>query len=363
MTEMTTMGKLVRRMQQTLIKVYKRVSGITETVTKKLKNMQVQRWLSEKAKTEEEVQQKLREIDERVFNAVLGELDGGHCPGEELVDGPVPALKDGDIPGEPDEAPHARALRMDLGSCYIQDHDEDSHFVHAEAGVVGVADGVSAFRKKGVDAGAFARALMDNAFASASRAATRHPGTPICPYTLLRKAYSKAVRSRTPGASTAVIVSLHDTTLKWAYVGDSGFAVLRGGKIAHRSAPQQHQFNCPFQLRASKGGDRVADAAVGEMAVAEGDVVVVGTDGLFDNVFDEELERVVRNGTKLGLSPQDMADNVAATACEMARRRLAHSPFSIESWRQGMEGKKRFYGGKVDDITVVVAYVVPSDCN
>ena len=52
------------------------------------------------------------------------------------------------------------------------------------------------------------------------------------------------------------------------------------------------------------------------MPVVDGDVVVIGTDGLFDNVLDVEL----------GLSPQNMADNIAGTACEMSFGWLAHSP-------------------------------------
>jgi protein phosphatase PTC7 len=101
------------------------------------------------------------------------------------------------------------------------------------------------------------------------------------------RAHAEAARSGTPGASTALVVSLRGATLEWACVGDSAFAVLRGGRVVHRSAPQQHSFNCPYQLSAA-GGDRLADADVGEVPVADGDVVVVGTDGLFDNVFDVE---------------------------------------------------------------------------
>jgi protein phosphatase PTC7 len=55
--------------------------------------------------------------------------------------------------------------------------------------------------------------------------------------------------------------------------------------------------------------------------VRDGDVVVAGTDGLFDNVFDAELERVVRIGTAQGYSPKNMADVVAGIAYEMSRSR------------------------------------------
>ncbi|TVU29107.1 hypothetical protein EJB05_20656, partial [Eragrostis curvula] len=313
------------------------------------------------------------EVDERAANskgnaqerAICAELVGdGRSPGEEeeeeVDDTPVPAPQDGgrNTAGKLHAATQARALRMDFASCYLPDHDEDAHFGHAKAGFVG------GFRKHGVDAGAFSRALMKHALAGAKRAGNKQGrrSKPVNPYHLLQSAYLKTARARTPGASTAVIVSLRGATLRWAYVGDSAFAVLRGGKMVHRSAPQQHYFNCPYQLSAAgAGGDSVARAAVGEMAVAEGDVVVVGTDGLFDNVFDDELERVVRKGTELGLSPQSMADKIAAVARKMSRSWWTPSPFSVESARDVKDGRERFLGGKVDDITVVVAYIVSKD--
>lgn len=248
-------------------------------------------------------------------------------------------------------ARRARALRLNLASCYVPDHDEDAHFVHAKAGFVGVADGVGGCR----DSGAFARALMKHALAAV---ANTNRIEPIDPYTVLQEAHQKAAGSCAPGASTALIVSLHGATLRWAYVGDSGFAVFRGGKMVRRSKPQQHVFNCPFQLSCSKGGDSVSDAVVGEMRVEVGDVVVVATDGLFDNVFDLDLERVVRKGC---LSPQMMAEKIVAAARKAARSG-APSPFSVESAKNVNDGRERVYGGKVDDITVIVAYIVPKGC-
>lgn len=245
---------------------------------------------------------------------------------------------------------------MDIGGCYVPHHNEDASFVHSAAGIIAVADGGGGFRKRGVDAGAFARALVMHALAVVSTKGCKT----ITPRNLLRKAYAEAARRGTPGASTALIVALRGATLQCALLGDSGFAVFRGGRMVRRSRPQQHRFNCPFQLRAT-GGESVGDAAVGEMPVTVGDVVVVGTDGLFDNVFDGALERMVRQGTGLGLSPQTMAKEIAAFAWT-ASRSMNPSPFSVESARHHVMvvgGKERVYGGKHDDVTVVVAYIVP----
>ncbi|KAF8692926.1 hypothetical protein HU200_039286 [Digitaria exilis] len=253
-------------------------------------------------------------------------------------------------------APHG-GLRMDFDSCSIEDHDEDAHFGLAEAGVVSVGG----YRDDGVDASAFARALMTNAYMEVVTM-TSLPGTTtsVCPLTLLERAYQATVEADTPAASTAVIVSLSGGELRWAYVGDSGFVVFRDGLILRRSRPQQHYFNCPYQLSSERDGsaDEVADAEVGEVPAKEGDVVVVATDGLFDNVTDDELERIVRMGTTLGFSPTNMAEVMAGFAFEAARCSNRDTPYSVMGRRE--PETDFFTGGKPDDITVVVAYIVSS---
>ncbi|OEL36401.1 putative protein phosphatase 2C 23 [Dichanthelium oligosanthes] len=244
------------------------------------------------------------------------------------------------------------ALRMVFDSCYIKDNDEDAHFGHAEAGVVGVADGVGSYRNRGVDASAFARGLMSNAYLEVATAA---PGTHVCPRELLERAHLMTVAAGTPAASTAVIVSLSGRALKWAYVGDSGFTVFRDGRVLRRSRAQQYHFNCPYQLNSGRDGTSIAEAEVGEVPAKEGDIVVVGTDGLFDNVTDDELERIVRMGTALGFSPKNMAEVMSGFAFEAARCSYRDTPYSVLGRRE--PGKPFFTGGKPDDVTVVVAYI------
>lgn len=253
-----------------------------------------------------------------------------------------------------------QAVRMESASCYVPDHDEDAHFVHDAAGVVGVADGVGGYRRRvGVDAGAFSRGLMTSAFA---QLVTAEPGTPVCPYTLLERAYEETLESGAQGGSTAVILSLADgNVLRWAYIGDSAFAVLRDGRVVVRSVQQQRYFNAPYYLGGRRGDEGMTVGMVGEMKVRRGDVVVAGTDGLFDNMSDAELEKVVQIGTALGFSPKNMADIIGGTAYEMSRCLLKDSPFAVEWRKQHENEEEHFYGGKVDDITVVVACIVSSD--
>jgi len=115
-----------------------------------------------------------------------------------------------------DRRPCVPTLKMDWAACVLPLHGEDAHFGHAEAGVVGVADGVGGYRDRGVDAGAFARALMANALATAERVAkARRLLIRLCPMKVLERAYKKAAMNKTPGGSTAVILSLYGRERSW----------------------------------------------------------------------------------------------------------------------------------------------------
>lgn len=89
------------------------------------------------------------------------------------------------------------------------------------------------------------------------------------------------------------------------------------------------------------------------LQVAAGDVIVAGTDGLFDNLYDNELMGVVVHSTRAGLAPQVTAENIVALARERAGDRNRQTPFSTAAQEAGF----RFYGGKMDDITVIVSYI------
>lgn len=58
------------------------------------------------------------------------------------------------------------------------------------------------------------------------------------------------------GSSTACIVVLDRRShrLHTCNLGDSGFLVVRGGEVVHRSDEQQHYFNTPFQLSIAPPG-------------------------------------------------------------------------------------------------------------
>jgi len=107
---------------------------------------------------------------------------------------------------------------------------------------------------------------------------------------------------------------LCDDELRIANLGDGGVVVVRGDEIIFRSEEQQHSFNFPFQL-GTGSKDSPADADSFTVKVEEGDIVVVASDGLFDNVFDDEIVSIasdITTGKKPNMiDPQLIADHLA----------------------------------------------------
>ncbi|KAF3650564.1 putative uric acid degradation bifunctional protein TTL-like isoform X1 [Capsicum annuum] len=115
------------------------------------------------------------------------------------------------------------------------------------------------------------------------------------------------------------------------------------------------QFNCPYQLGNASSSDDPSVAEKISVPVVAGDVIVLGTDGLFGNVHDFELEMLVNSGVDSLESdvPEILAWRIALYALDNAKSTELYTPFSRECSKVGIE----HHGGKYDDITVVVANI------
>uniref|UniRef100_A0ACD5X944 Uncharacterized protein n=1 Tax=Avena sativa TaxID=4498 RepID=A0ACD5X944_AVESA len=253
----------------------------------------------------------------------------------------------------PDEkSPPPQKLKLLSGSCYLPHPakeatgGEDGHFICIDEQAIGVADGVGGWADHGVDAGLYAKELMSKSIG----AIKDEPEGAIDPSRVLEKAFTS---TKARGSSTACIITLKEEGLHAVNLGDSGFIVVRDGHTVLRSPSQQHDFNFTYQLESGGGSDLPSSADVFHYPVAHGDVIVAGTDGLFDNLFNNEIIAVVVEAQRSGLGAQATAQKIAALARVRALDKHRQSPFAAAAQEAGY----RFYGGKLDDITVVVSYV------
>lgn len=290
---------------------------------------------------------------------------------------------------------------------------------------LGVADGVGGWMDSGVDPADFSHAFCGYMAAEAYEHRAASPTTPaqgpeeqhsettttLTARDLMQKGYEAACRdpSITAGGSTAIVGLLDSArgVLEVANLGDSGFVHLRPNRVHARSAPQQHAFNTPFQLSvippsmmlraAAFGGARLCDlprdADVTRHALRHGDVLVFASDGLWDNLFDQDVLRLVtgamtrvgawetaapddRGGARVAgdLAPFTQLDGhdgkgkpaavtlqsllateiVAAAKAASVNQRL-NGPFAKEVKKYYPQ--ENWSGGKVDDICVIVVVV------
>jgi protein phosphatase PTC7 len=239
---------------------------------------------------------------------------------------------------------------------------EDAYFCTAgPSGVfgLGVADGVYQWREKGIDAGIFSRSLME----TACRCVEQGKSDVL---KVLQAASRKVLQAQIQGSSTCciVVVDTLQGRLTSANLGDSGFMVLgrsldrRGDSndmhIKFHSPQQEHQFGCPYQLGHHSAADPPEKAMLMTLPVLPGDVIVLGTDGLFDNVSDDTILYEVSAQLAQGKRPSQIAQRLTAIAFNNSMDKSKETPYAAAA----TEAFDMVYsGGKQDDITVLVAYL------
>eukprot|EP00040_Diaphanoeca_grandis_P028042 m.161041 g.161041 ORF g.161041 m.161041 type:complete len:327 (-) comp31210_c2_seq1:86-1066(-) len=236
---------------------------------------------------------------------------------------------------------------------YIQHYGEDACFVNH--GFVAVADGVGGWKKHNINPAIFSSKLMGHIKASTSTQRRANPGDAMI-------AGYKALRAESPavyGGSTACVAHVDTDTgrLRVANLGDSGWRLLRAGKVIVVSEEQRHSIFTPWQLSLSpEGHEAILDlpetADLTDIFVESGDVLILGTDGLFDNVYDDEIDSMMADLSN-DASAQDIASELVCVGVHLMMQRDRMSPFAMRANDDGF----CVLGGKVDDITVVTVKI------
>lgn len=225
--------------------------------------------------------------------------------------------------------------------------------------LIAVADGVGSWNLKGVDPGIFARELCGHVWALFREERD-------CQGKLRRDINLKEVliegvkRTKAMGTSTFVMAMIEEDerVLKTLNLGDSGVMIVRPKadstfEVVFRSKEQQYKFNHPYQCGTNYKLPTHSDQYI--HLVEHNDLVVVASDGLYDNLYQEDILSCFNILTRetLDVEPTETATCLAKKAETLSFRKDYDSPFA----KNAREAGKKHPGGKKDDITVVVAQI------
>ena len=235
--------------------------------------------------------------------------------------------------------------------------NEDAYFISEKA--LGVADGIGGVLTDfGVSSKQFSSELMSTC---------KELLTSKCIQG--KEAVQLALKNmQSGGSSTYLIASILKNTLKVSILGDCSLLLFRKSigkvKIILKTAPKTYDKITPYQvskafspsqLKNSKGQIRdrfKIDSDEYSVFVQEGDFVLMGSDGLFDNVFEEDIFKIVKKNFD---SEEKVAEQVFQLAMEKSAG-IEATPFSNR-----FSNEKNFWvGGKRDDITVLASKITKS---
>jgi protein phosphatase PTC7 len=159
------------------------------------------------------------------------------------------------------------------------------------------------------------------------------------PVKSLGEAYDE---NKAQGTTTACVALLDDGQLNSVNVGDSGFIIIREDQVIQSRQITIHGFNFPFQL-GQGSPDQPEDGVVDSFELKPEDIIVMATDGLWDNLFEEQVEELVVKKSDMSKLAKNIAEEARFSATEPGRK----TPWSD-------------VGGKLDDISIIAARMVSS---
>lgn len=199
--------------------------------------------------------------------------------------------------------------------------------VDAEEIVLGLSDGVSGTRHHGFDPYQFAHHLIECCLEEHQRETIRNSSS-------LRGVVHRAIRSLEKrdeifGSATLCLMAIErsSSSLRSLNIGDSGFMLIRNHQLIRRSHPRYHRGSAPLQLATfprthlfNKNNNnhktrfyqdrsllnneasvkrhfsfRPSDGEYLQEDLQLGDLLLLASDGLFDNLYEDSILQIIQN--------------------------------------------------------------------
>jgi len=241
---------------------------------------------------------------------------------------------------------------------------EDAFFICSEGcGSMGVADGVGGWSSDGVDPSLYSKELMDSALDCLTEMGDRADVSMALEYA--------HERTKAPGSATACLAVVTPAgILEVVNLGDCGVRVIRGSQCVFSTEAMCHDFNMPYQLgnpMILPETDWPSNADTYSFELAAGDLIIMGSDGLFDNLWNDDLARIANSFQKRLTdvqSAEKLARKIAEVAHFNAKQKDIRSPWAVRAAEAGVTPLlHRMFprGGKMDDCTVLVGFANPCE--
>lgn len=205
---------------------------------------------------------------------------------------------------------------------------EDSYFINSDC--IGICDGVGGWNYYGVNPALIARQMCLNA--------KEYSNLTINPLEIMTYSYQKIILNNEveSGSTTCCILSINDNIITSSNIGDCQYIVIRNNNMIFKSNIHRFEDNSIKQLaiipEKYKNINAISncpnESIIESFNVKNNDIIIMATDGLWDNIFLNDIYHIINN-----------CEDNKSIAQELLRMAL-------------------IYNFKPDDITIIVSKIV-----